>query len=508
MKSQKTSASLTAHRRTIWQNKAVWVLIIVLLLGGGSFWYWGIGAAQAKSTAQLGPATNTTTVKSGDISISASGSGTLIASQSVDLSFSTSGTVAGLSIKVGDQVKAGDVLAWLENTQTLDANLATAQLALLEAQQNLTSLQKNANLSLAQAYADLVTAQQSYNDAVKTDQRTAYARCSQEVNTKYSAALEQATKKLNELTKTTYGSDEWITARNDYDTAQANYNYCITYTADEKTSAKSTVEVAKTALQQAQDTYDTLKSASGIDPTQLAIDEAKVNQAQAQVTKAEEALAGVVLKAPIDGKVTYLAAGAGTKVDTSKFITISDVSQPALTVSVDETDMDKLVVGNQATVTFDALPDLTFTGRVTRVDPQLTTSGQYKVATGQVELDTDAAKTLSSLPLGLNATITIVSQQAKGVLLVPVTALKDLGNEYAVMLVGSDGQMSQQAVQVGLKDSTSAEITSGLKEGDLVSTSAVQTKSSSTSSSTNTKNTSGASGGQPMDGGGMMPPGQ
>ena len=62
-------------------------------------------------------------------------------------------------------------------------------------------------------------------------------------------------------------------------------------------------------------------------------------------------------------------------------------------------------------VSFDALPDQTFRGKLAQVNPQVTTSGQYRVAKGLVELDAAAVKTISTLPLGLSASVTIVNRR-------------------------------------------------------------------------------------------------
>ncbi len=211
--------------------------------------------------------------------MAATGSGTLEAGQEADLSFSTSGTVAELNVKVGDQVEVGKVLARLGNTEGLEANLATAQLDLLEAQQSLKGLQTNASVSLAQAYQDWVTAQGTYKTALTTSQRTDYARCSQEVTTKYAEALARAKQKLANINAEKTGSEAWIGAKNDLDTAQANYDYCIAHTDDEKVTAQSDLEVARIALQKAEEKYITLRENSGIDPDELALAEAKVKAA-------------------------------------------------------------------------------------------------------------------------------------------------------------------------------------------------------------------------------------
>lgn len=503
MKSSKRPAS----KRTTWLVRGLGIFLVLLAAGGGTAWYFlkGSATAKAQSASSSSPVTNTTAVTRGDLTISASGSATLVASRSVDLSFSTGGTVAEMNVKLGDSVKAGQALARLSNGGALEADVASLELQLLQAQQTLSDLKAKAGVNLATAFQTWVTAQQTYNTDLTASQRTDYARCSKEVNAKYKEALTQATDKLNELTSTNYGSDAWINAKYDYDTAQANYSYCIAYTADEKTSASSTLAVAKTAMDQAQKTYNTLNGNSGVDPNTLALDEAKIKSLETQLATAKENLAGITLTAPFDGKVVYLASGSGAIVGTDKFITIADFSHPTLDVSVDETDMDKFKVGNAATVVFDALPDSVFNGKVTQVDAQLTTSGSYRVSKGQIELDSNAAQALQSVPLGLNGTVTIISKQAKAVLLIPVTALKSLGNnQYAVMVKSSSGQLKLTTVTVGIQDSTNAVITSGLNEGDLVSTGTIQAASSSTNNSNSSNQNQG--GMMPPDGGAGGPP--
>jgi HlyD family secretion protein len=501
MSSTKPLASKNTRNKKIWQTRRLWLVVVFLLAAaGGAGWYFlmGPGRTSSKTTAQSDTQTYTSTVKRGDLEISASGSGKLVAYQSVDLSFSTSGTVTELNVKVGDMVKAGQVLASLGSSQTLEANLASAKLQVLTAQKALTDLQQQSSLALAQAYSDLVTAQDTYDTVLKKSQRVTTARCSQDVNTRYKLALERATLALNNIHAETAGSDAYIVAKKAYDTALANYNYCIAYTSDEKTSSQSTLDVAKTSLQQAQDKYDTLKAASGIDPNELAMDEANLKKAQAQLDQANDQLAGITLTSPIDGKVTYLATSAGAIVNTSKFITIADVSHSTIDISIDESDIDKLVIHSPVTVSFDALTDQTFTGKVTQVNPQITSSGQYRIAKGLVELDADAVKTVSALPLGVSATVKIVNKEAKNALLVPVVALKDLGdNTYGVMVKGSDGQLKLQIVTVGIQGSDYAEITSGLNEGDIVSTGTVNFIAAGSSTDANSIKNSQDAGGFP-----------
>ena len=498
----------TRRRRAIW-----WAAFLLLTLAGGTAgWYFFIrpGSSQAPARARATPQSYASPVIRGDLRVSASGSGKLVAYKTVDMRFPTSGTVREVNVKMGDTVQAGQVLASLGNSETLEADLAAAKLDLLTAEQALTELQENADLNLAQAYSDLVAAQETYHSAEETSQRMAYARCGENTTVRLAASLERAATQLANIRSEKANSDVYTAAKEAYDTALANYNACAAYDSDEKNSAASELEVARAALQEAQDSYDTLTAAEGIEPNALAVANANLKMAEAQLANAEEALTGITITAPIDGKVTYLAGSAGAMAGTETFITLVDISRAALEISVNEGDMGRLKVGAPVIVTFDALPNQSFTGTVTLVNPEVTVSGQYFVVKGQVELDESAAKTMLALPLGLSASVILDPQEALDALLAPVVSLqKQADGSYAVLVQSSDGRMQMRAVTVGIRDTDYAEITSGLEEGEMVSTGSVQfIAAGSTTSSNALKNAQDAGGPpQPPSGGGGLPPG-
>ena len=73
--------------------------------------------------------------------------------------------------------------------------------------------------------------------------------------------------------------------------------------------------------------------------------------------------------------------------------------------------------------------------------------------------------------------MTLIQATAENVLLVPVQAVRDLGDgTYSVFVVGANGQPKMKVVEVGLQDAASAEIKSGVSLGDVVTTGTVQTK--------------------------------
>jgi multidrug efflux pump subunit AcrA (membrane-fusion protein) len=71
----------------------------------------------------------------------------------------------------------------------------------------------------------------------------------------------------------------------------------------------------------------------------------------------------------------------------------------------------------------------------------------------------------------MNADVEIISAEARDALLVPISALRELGpDQYAVFVVQPDGELLLRPVRVGLQDYVNAEILSGLELGEVVST--------------------------------------
>ena len=141
---------------------------------------------------------------------------------------------------------------------------------------------------------------------------------------------------------------------------------------------------------------------------------------------------------------------------------------------MDETDLNNIAVGYKTDVTFDALPERNFTGKVVLVNPGLETVSNVQAIKIQVLLD--KVDPPVNLPVGLNASVDVIAGSATNAVLVPVEALHELDpGEYAVFVV-INGVPTLRPVKVGLKDVTNAEILSGLQAGDIVSTGIVKTQ--------------------------------
>jgi HlyD family secretion protein len=449
---------------------------VLLLVAGGLFFYFG--KAQPSTTSSAAKAAYyTAKVSRGNLRVTATGSGTLTTNKEVDLCFSTEGKVSDLNVKVGDQVTKGQVLAKLSETDKLEATIASDNLTLLKAQQTLQELKDKAQVTLTTAFQTYITAQQTYADSLTSQQKTSnYSRCSKTSNTSYQLKYQKAKDDLDAVTKRDYGSEAWIEAKNVYDIALANLQYCLSYTQDEKVSANATLGVAKVALDTAEKNYNTLKENNGLDPTTLAIDEAAVKAAETQLASDKASLESITLTAPIDGVVTSIAKNAGEIMDTSTYIKLGDLSGSSVTVQINQSNQDVFTVGAKAEVSFDAIPNTTFTGTVTLVEPTLVQSGEYDVVEGTILLDQRVTDNGKFVPFGLAGTVTLLVSEANNALVVPLDALRDLGDgQYGVFVVDKNKQLQLKTVTVGVKTSTLAEIKSGLNENDIVSTGAVKT---------------------------------
>ncbi|MBE3144208.1 MAG: efflux RND transporter periplasmic adaptor subunit [Planctomycetes bacterium] len=456
-------------------------LILVLTGGGFGYYYWNQGSTKANAAAAT-PSYKTAQVKRGNIIISASGTGSVVAMQQVNLGFSTSGTVASANVQVGDQVKEGQVLAVLTGLDVLQGNVNSAKLDLATAQQALATLQQNAPFNLANAQIALTNAQKAYTNAQSAVVTKGMPRCNSDTTAVDYQNYLNAKKALDSLGNANNDptSIDYITfiapAKLKVAQTYGIYMWCLGYTDYEINSSSGTLALTKAQLQQAQTNLDALQKNNGLDPLALAQAENAVSTAQMALTKAQQTLDGATLKAPFAGVVMSIAGQAGDTAGTGTFITIADLAHPQVSFYIDETDMDKLAIGEETQVVFDAIPNKTFTGKVVRIYPNLVTVSNYQAIQALAQLDLSAEATPPTLPVGLNGSVDVIGAKAENVLLVPVEALRDLGNGSYSVFVVKNGQPQLKVVTVGLMDAANAEIKTGVNLGDVVTTGILGTK--------------------------------
>jgi len=223
--------------------------------------------------------------------------------------------------------------------------------------------------------------------------------------------------------------------------------------------------MAEAQLSAAQAEWEGVKD--GPDAEKILLAEAQLAKAQAELKLIEVDELILDLVSPIGGTVLSIDAQVGDRNNNETVLKLADLSQPLVEVYLDEIDSANVQVGDRAEIIFDAIPERTFSGQVVEVDPQLHRVGNTQGVRVLVLLD-EPPSTLVNLPLGLNAGVDIVAEEAIDVVLVTVEALEQTTDGSYVVYVIDGENIETHPVQIGLRDATTAEIIAGLQPGERV----------------------------------------
>jgi HlyD family secretion protein len=427
--------------------------------------------SQNSSTA----AYQTTTVQRGTLTSSVEGTGTVRAELTANLAWQTGGQVDRVHVMIGDRVQEGDVLATLLQdslTQSnLESNLVTAQENLAE----LTSPQSiaNARLAVTSAEADLINAQYARNnlqywenDAFIQDQyaklvlaqdrldraQEAYnlANVGDTIDNPHEAQLYQAL----------------YDAQQAYNTASYYYNaYSHKPTQRSVDEAQATLDLAEAKLAEA-NAYLAALTGGDIPADTTGTSLLKLKQARLAVQTAQENLDATDITAPFDGTITQADAVTNAVVSTgTQAFRIDDLSNLVIDVQVVEIDVNSVKAGETATITFDAIPNKTYTGMVTQADISGTVAQNSVTFTVTVQLS-DADELVRP---GMAANVTILTNEVADALLIPSTAIfVDDTNQSFVYLV-QGGMLTVVPITVGAVSDTATQVTGdALQEGDVI----------------------------------------
>jgi multidrug efflux pump subunit AcrA (membrane-fusion protein) len=277
------------------------------------------------------------------------------------------------------------------------------------------------------------------------------------------------------------------------------------------TNDKNSIVNDQLSLSEASETLATLLG--GPDPLQLQGQQISIENAQLSLQTAQQNLADCTIRAPIGGIVATVSAIAGENVP-SPAVTIVGSGNEA-DVTLNEVDAAKVSLGDQATLTFDALSNVSLAGQVVEIDPVGTVS--QGVVNYNVKIDfTQPANTSSTNLVKPSMTVTaaIVTQADQNVIAVPNSAITTVGGQSYVLEPAtpvSADQISASAtggialsaapkrvpVTTGLSNDTMTEITSGVNVGDQIITQTL-----TTSASTGSSGSGAGAGGLRLGGGG------
>jgi len=170
-------------------------------------------------------------------------------------------------------------------------------------------------------------------------------------------------------------------------------------------------------------------------------------------------------------------AGSSTNTSNQAIASIKTGNSTAVTVSVAEVDVANIKVGQKATITFDAIANKTFTGKVMGINTTGAVSSGVTTYPAVIQLDDTSNSDI--LP-NMTATANIISKVEDNVLLVPSSAVQTVGTVSTVNVM-KNGQVTAVTVQVGDSSDSQTAITSGLSEGDTVVTSTISTATTTSS---------------------------
>jgi len=322
--------------------------------------------------------------------------GHLAPSQNQFLAFQARGKVDQILVKKGDQVKQGQLLVSLANRQPAQAALAAAQLALTSAQQVFDSLNRTAELGRAQAW-------QAYMDAQKTTEtaQLAWDQLDQNaIQTNIDTAQSDVNSRKTDLSNAQTDFNKYADLplqnqnRLDYQqklrNAQTNYDLAVQNLWN-LTIARDQLHAALLAAQgaeaEAERTYQNTQN--GPDSDKLALVQAQLDNANAQVAAAQDALDSYDLKAPFDCTVMDFNVSSNQMVGPETWaVAIADTSQWFVDTSdLNELDVVKVSLGQKVNITADALPGVKMSGVVEEIGITPVNQGTDVLYTVQILLN-------------------------------------------------------------------------------------------------------------------------
>lgn len=439
------------------KRKTVFLGLAVLAAAGMVFslltYQGGAGKVQYK----------TARVERGDVSSFVSATGTLNPVISVQVGSQISGMIKHLYADFNSQVKKGQLITRIDpeifeaRLAQAKANLENTLAAVANQQANLERAEaetENARAAIEVARANIAKAQVAVLDAkTNLDRRTSLLE---------KGAISQAEK----------------------DTAQAAYDSALA-----QLDAARAQEVASLSL------YRSTLSQQKVVKAQLLSAEAQVNQAKAAVTQAQIDLDHTYIRSPVDGIVVSRNVDVGQTVAASLqapvlFTIAQDLSKMQVNTNVDEADIGRVVLDQEAIFTVDSYPGEAFKGRVNQI------RSAPIVVQNVVTYDVVVRVANPDLKLkpGMTANVRILVARKRDVPIVPNAAFrvrletkslkkgdqegvpssplsqreKRPGPDMQKIWVLQDGRPLERWVKTGISDGEVTEVLEGIKEGELV----------------------------------------
>ncbi len=435
---------------------ALWLAAAISLLA--------LSACATTDTQQSASDQRSATLTRGSLVAVVNATGSIKPAAQIRLSFDTTGIVSEVSVKAGDTVKAGDIIARLDATD-LELALTDAETALLIATTNYSrTVQGSREADIRAAQAALNAAQANYTRLKRGPQPGDYAAVEAELRNA-EANLERAQNAYNKA----YANDpatisahpaaiQLESATNAYKAAKARFERAT------QPASRADLAAAWQQVESAKANLERLKEPAR--PFDIDQAQAQIEQARIQVEQARRRIAQTILRAPADGVIATIDIEVGEAVGQQPVATLLDLSQLRVDINVDEIDVARITPGQKVMLTLDALPGVEVAGVVERIAPAST------LVSGVVSYEVRVLIDPTDQPIrpGMTANTSIVLDRREDVLLAPNWAIRrdrQTGRSFLTIRTG-EGASEEVEVKTGLRNETFSEIISGATEGQVV----------------------------------------
>jgi HlyD family secretion protein len=440
------------------------LILVVVVVGGYILW----DRIRQQQRADVLRSLQTVKAVRGDLVTTIGGTGTVETNQTAVLSWQTSGIIEVVDAMIGDLVKTNQVLASLRQT-SLSQNVILAQADLANAQKSLEDLH-DTKLALTRAEQAVVQAREAVRKAQARVDGLGQPGSETTVDSARATVLlakinldkawddykpYENKPESNQVRAALF--NKYAQAKQQYDQAVRRLNNLLGSPSDLTVElTESDLSVAQANLEDAIEQYDRLKT--GPDARDVAALEARIAAAQATLDMAH-------ITAPFNGTVTEVYGKAGDQVapGTAAF-RLDDLSHLLVRLPVSEVDISRVIPGQEAVITFDAIPDKTYRGLVSEV-ARVGMVNQGVVDFGVTIELTDADERVKP---GMTAAVNIIAERLNDVLLVPNRAVRVQEGQRVVYIL-ANGIPQSVEITLGASSELDSQVLSGdFQEGDEI----------------------------------------
>jgi len=444
-------------------RKVIIVIVVLALAAGGVYAFQQYRLQQ--EAALLGSYQTEKAVR-GSLTATVGATGVVRANQTAQLVWMTSGIIEQVNAEVGEKVNKEQELAHLEKT-SLSQNIILAQADLINAQKALDDLSdtvlaqtdalqriSKANEAVKQAEYDLfyftVPAAIAEMDPFEAIQTT--SKKLEEARQAYEPyKLKPDPNAVADPKNQTENMRRQKALKDALERAQSEYNSAV-----RQLQLQTNLEAARTNLEKAQDDFERLRRGPAPDD---------VLAAQARIDAAEATLRMQRISAPFDGTITNVMAKPGDQATVgAPAFRLDDLSHLLVDVQVSEVDINRISLGQTASLVFDAIPGTTYQGKVLEVAPVgSSTQGAVDFIVTVELVDADQA-----VRPGMTAAVNIVVNQIDDALLAPNRAVRIVDGDRVVYVL-RNGAPAPVKITLGASSESVSEVLGGdLRVGDEI----------------------------------------